>query len=64
MRNANVRMAYGSKKEEVEKITDYFTKDAQVHFTKFENWLKLHGTDYFAGPKPSVCDFHIWEMCD
>lgn len=33
-------------------------------FAKFEACLNLWGTDFFCGPSPCVCDFHIWEMLD
>eukprot|EP00747_Dinoflagellata_sp_TGD_P065265 gnl/TRDRNA2_/TRDRNA2_154288_c1_seq1.p1 gnl/TRDRNA2_/TRDRNA2_154288_c1~~gnl/TRDRNA2_/TRDRNA2_154288_c1_seq1.p1 ORF type:complete len:224 (-),score=56.11 gnl/TRDRNA2_/TRDRNA2_154288_c1_seq1:153-824(-) len=33
-------------------------------FKKFEAWLEMYKTDYFVGPKPCTCDFHIWEMLD
>jgi len=33
-------------------------------FVKYEAALKLSGTPFFCGAKPSACDFHIFEMLD
>ncbi|CAE8602622.1 unnamed protein product, partial [Polarella glacialis] len=42
----------------------YFEKKAGPFFDKYESWLKLHGSAFFAGPRPTAADFHIWEMLD
>lgn len=40
------------------------TRAASPPFAKFEDVLGRQGTDYFCGPEPCTCDFHIWEMLD
>jgi len=65
-RNAMIELVYPFKK--VNRTEAEFKESAPNaaagNFGKYEAWLDMYKTDYFCGPKPLVCDFHIWEMLD
>jgi len=64
LRNALIEICYGSKEDWDAKWEGYLDTRAQSHFAKLEAWLEVMGTPFLAGAKPTVADFHAWEMVD
>uniref|UniRef100_A0A7S1MYS2 glutathione transferase n=1 Tax=Hemiselmis andersenii TaxID=464988 RepID=A0A7S1MYS2_HEMAN len=64
LRNALIDLVYGSLEDFEAKWESYLDSRAQSHFAKLEAWLEVMGTPFLAGDKPTVADFHCWEMVD
>uniref|UniRef100_A0A7S0YJZ5 glutathione transferase n=1 Tax=Hemiselmis tepida TaxID=464990 RepID=A0A7S0YJZ5_9CRYP len=64
LRNALIDIVYGPLADFESKWESYLDSRAQSHFAKLEAWLETTGTPFLAGPKPTVADFHCWEMVD
>jgi len=64
LRNATVGTMYGPTDDFPATGKKFLSETVTAHFTKFENYLAQRGTAFFAGNKPCVGDFALWEMCD
>lgn len=42
----------------------YFKDKLDPFLKKYEAWLNVKGTDFFAGTKPTAADFAVFEMID
>jgi hypothetical protein len=63
-RNACADLAYGPSDTYGSLVDGYLDSRIVAHFEKLEAFLNCHRTPYLAGAKPTVADFHLWEMLD
>ena len=62
LRSAAIQVVYAPK--EAAKEDPHFSDTVNLHYTKFENWLKFHGTHFFSTDTPLSADFHVFELLD
>jgi glutathione S-transferase len=43
---------------------EYIEKQAGPFYAKYEAWLSSKNSDFMCGKRPTVCDFHVWEILD
>jgi len=57
---------YRNKDEEAfeQSLQTYFGATLPDHYCKLERWLRQRGTGFFAGWRPCVADFYVWELLD
>jgi len=64
LRNAFISLVYGPKDAYDAKVEEHAKDVCTGHFKKIDAFLETMGTKYAAGDKPTVADFHVWEMAD
>jgi len=61
LRNDCIKIFYSTSQNLQDKMKEQFYK---VHYDKFENWLAMHKFKFSAADKPTIGDFHLFELLD
>ena len=42
----------------------HLERTVRMHYSKLNQWLEMHGTQYLSADSPASADFELWEMLD